>query len=165
MAYGELGRRALKWATQAAFDIDPASMPPKIVITPLKVEECFAGLEAILTSNALNFEKAGDGYLVWKDDKRTLFCEGGTGASNFADSSYILCHCSNVKEIMFVGTGAGIGGGVKSADVNLPTSCIRLDKVLEILLPPEAPANADPKLSRNLKIAIEKAVQNLHKNS
>jgi len=161
MAYGELGNRALKWATRTAFGLDPASMPPEIVITPLKVEECFAHFREILTSNELVFEKAGDGYLVRKGDQRALFCEGGIGASNFADSSYILCHCGNVKEIIFAGTGAGIGVDVESADVNAPPSSIRLDKVLEIFLPPEAPANADPDLTRNLKVAIGKAVQNL----
>jgi purine-nucleoside phosphorylase len=161
MAYGELGNRALKWATQSGFGLDPASMPPEIVITPLKVEECFEDFQTILTNNALRFEKVGDGYLVWKNDQRALFCEGGIGASNFADSSYVLCHCRNVKEIIFVGTGAGIGKDVESADVNVPTSCIRLDKVLEIFLPPEAPANADSELSGSLRIAIEKALQNL----
>jgi len=41
MAYGELGNRALKWATETGFGLDPASMPPEIVITLLKIEECF----------------------------------------------------------------------------------------------------------------------------
>jgi purine-nucleoside phosphorylase len=161
MAHGELGNKALKWATKTGFGLDPASMPPEIVITPLKIEECFTDFHTILTNNALRSEKVGNGYLVWKNDRRALFCEGGIGASNFADSSYVLCHCRNAKEIIFVGTGAGIGKDVEIADVNVPTSCIRLDKVLEIFLLPEAPANADSELSGNLRIAIENALQDL----
>jgi purine-nucleoside phosphorylase len=161
MAYGELGSRALKWAVQTAFGLNPASMPNRIVVTPLKVDECFAGFQSVFTSNALNFQKVGNGYLAWKDDMRVLFCEGGIGASNFADSSYILCRCPNVEEIVFVGTGGGIGKDVHSADINVPPSCIRLDKVLEISLPPEAPANADPGLSRELKAEVQKAARSL----
>lgn len=161
MAYGELGTEALKWATQTGFGLDPAAIPPNIVITPPKVEECFSDLQTILTSNGLMLEKVDSGYLVWKDGRGALFCEGGLGASVFADSSYILCHCRSVKEIIFVGTGAGISEDVESGDVNIPPSCIRLDKVLEIFLPAEASANADPHVSRKLKVQIEKAVRNL----
>jgi purine-nucleoside phosphorylase len=95
------------------------------------------------------------------ENKRVLFSEGGIGASNFADSSYVLCHCRNVKEIIFVGTGGGIGERVETADINIPRSCIRLDKVLEIFLPPEAPAKADPKLAEELKNLIKRETRKL----
>jgi len=161
MVYGELGTKALKWATRFVFGIDPESTPSKVVITPLKVEEFFEDFQTIVTSKGLKFERVGNGFLVWKGNKQTLFGEGGIGASNFADSSYILCHCKNVEEIIFVGTGGGISEHVETADINMPPSCIRLDKVLEIFLPPEAPAKADPELAENLKKVIEKEVQNL----
>lgn len=90
-----------------------------------------------------------------------LFCEGGLGASNFADSSYVLCHCKNIKEVVFVGTGGGIGNNIESADINVPLSCIRLDKVTELLFPAEAPAKADKHLARDLRAEIEKAVADL----
>jgi purine-nucleoside phosphorylase len=66
-----------------------------------------------------------------------------------------------VKEIVFAGTGAGIRENVGSADVNLPSRCIRLDKVLEILLPPEAPAKANLEMTKKLRKLIEKEVQAL----
>jgi len=134
MVYGELGTKALKWATRFVFGIDPESTPSKVVITPLKVEEFFEDFQTIVTSKGLKFERVGNGFLVWKGNKQTLFGEGGIGASNFADSSYILCHCKNVEEIIFVGTGGGISEHVETADINMPPSCIRLDKVLEIFL-------------------------------
>jgi purine-nucleoside phosphorylase len=161
MAYGELGKSALKWATKFVFGIDSDLMPSMVVITPLRIEECFKNFQAIINSKGLELEKAGSGFLVWVEDEKVLFCEGGIGASNFADSSYILCHCKNVKEIVFVGTGGGIGEHVRTVDINIPSSCVRLDKVLEILLPPDALARADPKLVESLKIAIEKEVHNL----
>jgi purine-nucleoside phosphorylase len=161
MAYGESRKRALKWATKFVFGLDPDLMPSTVVITPFKIEECFKDFQAIITSKGLKLEKVGDSFLVRIGNRRVLFGVGGIGASNFADSSYILCHCKNVKEIIFVGTGGGIGEHVKTVDINIPSSCIRLDKVLEILLPPEAPAKADPKLAERLKIAIEKEVRNL----
>lgn len=161
MVYGELGSKALKWAVQSGFGLDPASMPSSVVITPLKVEECFKDFRSIMNAGGLNFRRAGNGFLVWSDAKQALFCEGGTGASNFADSSYVLCHCTKVKEILFVGTGGGIGMDVETADINMPPSCIRLDKVLEIFLPLEAPANADPRLLEKLTRILEKEVRNL----
>jgi purine-nucleoside phosphorylase len=161
MAYGELKGKALKWAAKQVFGIYPESMPESVVISPVKVEQCFKGFPKILARNALTFGRIGNSYLVRKNDCRALFCEGGTGASNFADSSYVLCHCANVKEVLFVGTGGGIGEDVQTADVNIPPSCVRLDKVLEILLPPEAPAEADPTLNRKLKAIIEREASSL----
>jgi purine-nucleoside phosphorylase len=161
MVYGELKGRALKWAMKEVFGLDPESMPASVVVSPFKVEQCFKDFQKILTQNALTFRRVGTGFLVRRNDRRALFCEGGIGASNFADSSYILCHCRNVEEILFVGTGGGIGEDVQTADINLPPSCIRLDKVLEILLPPEAPAEADPTLNRELKIMIEREASSL----
>ncbi len=165
MVYGELEDKALAWATSFVFGLDPASMPARIVITPLKVEEYFDNFQVIIGSRGLTFERfAGvsrDSFLVWRGDKQALFCEGDVGASNFADSSLILCHCRNVEEIIFVGTGGGIGENVESADINMPPSCIRLDKVLEILLPPQAPAKADSDIAKKIKSLIEKRVQDL----
>jgi purine-nucleoside phosphorylase len=161
LAYGELRGRALRWAARFGFGLSPASMPSTVVITPLKVEECFEGFRSTLNARGLEFKRVGSGFLVWNEEKSALFCEGGTGASNFADSCYVLCHCGNVEEILFVGTGGGIGERVETGDVNVPPSCIRLDKVLEILLPPEAPANADEGLWSELRLTVEKAVASL----
>lgn len=143
MAYGELKGRALRWATGFGFGLTQATMPASVVISPARVDECFEDFQTTMTSKALDSRRVGSGFLVWNDQKSALFCEGGTGASNFADSTIVLCHCRNVEEILFVGTGGGIGKRVETGDVNIPPSCIRLDKVLEIILPPEAPADAD----------------------
>jgi len=161
MAYGELGSKTLKWAAQNVFGLKPESIPARILITPLKVEDFFEGFQVAITREGLIFDKVGNSFLVSKGNRQVLFSEGDTGASNFADSSYILCHCRSVEEIIFVGTGGGIGEHVKSADINIPPSCIRLDKVLEIFLPPEAPANADRQLERELKSEIRKTVGKL----
>jgi len=139
-----MGTETLKWASESLSGLDPADMPPSVVVTPFKVEECFKDFWSTLAKNAIRYRKTGKSFLASKDGRQLLFAEGGTGASNFADSSYILCHCENVERIIFVGTGGGIGDQVKSADVDVPPFCVRLDKVLEILLPPKAPATADP---------------------
>lgn len=52
-----------------------------MVITPPRVEECFADFQAILANIALKFEKVGDRYVVWKNSQRALFCEGDRGTS------------------------------------------------------------------------------------
>jgi purine-nucleoside phosphorylase len=118
-------------------------------------------LPAIWDGNALTFKKAGNGFLVWNNSQRVLFCEGGLGASNFADSSYVLCHCKNAKEIVFVGTGGGIGKSVENADINVPLSCVRLDKVTEVLFPAEVPAKADKNLAQEIRVGIEKTAADL----
>ena len=161
MIYGELENEALEWATRLVFGLDPSSMPSKVVITPLNVESVFENLQTTVTSRGLTLERFGNSFVIWRGDRRVILCEGGIGASNFADSSYILCHCKNVQEIIFFGTGGGIGKNVQSADINIPTSCIRLDKVLEILLPPEAPAKADLDMVKKMRSLIEKRVQGL----
>lgn len=140
---------------------DPEFMPESVVISPAKVEQCFKNFPEILPQNGLTLRRVNSGFLVRKNDQSTLFCEGGIGASTFADSSYVLCHCANVKEILFVGTGGCIGDHVQTADINVPPSCVRLDKVMEILLPPEALAEADPILGRKLKIIIERETSSL----
>lgn len=60
--------------------------------------------------------------------------------------------------MVFVGTGGGIGKNVESADINVPTSCIRLDKVTKVLVSAEVPARADMHLARELRVEIEKTV-------
>jgi purine-nucleoside phosphorylase len=66
-----------------------------------------------------------------------------------------------LEEIIFVGTGGGIGKDMESGDINLPTSCIRLDKVLERMLSPEAPAKADLDMVKKIKHLIEKEIQDI----
>jgi purine-nucleoside phosphorylase len=161
MAYGELLGEALEWATRFQFGIGPSSLPSRVVITPLKVEEYFENFQAVTAKKRLACKRIGSSFLVRKDDRGVLFCQGGIGASYFADSSYTLCHCENVQEIIFVGTGGGLGENVKSADITLPTSCIRLDKVLEILLPPKAHAKVDLDMARKMRSLIEREVQDL----
>ncbi len=161
LTYGELKGSALKWATEFGFGLSPAAMPASVVISPVRVDECFEDFQTTMTSKAFDFRRVRSGFLVWNDQKSALFCEGGTGASNFADSTIVLCHCRNVEEILFVGTGGGIGKRVETGDVNMPPSCMRLDKVLEIILPPEAPADADEDLWKTLKLMVEKAVRSL----
>jgi purine-nucleoside phosphorylase len=161
MAYGELKGKALEWATRFQFGIEPSSLPSRIVITPSKVEEYFKNLQTTMAKKRLTSERVGNSFLVSKDKRRVFFCQGGIGASYFADSSYTLCHCENVEEIIFVGTGGGLGENVESADVILPTSCIRLDKVLDILLPPEAHAKADLDMARRMRNLIEEEVKDL----
>jgi purine-nucleoside phosphorylase len=139
MAYGELKGRALKWAANAAFGLCLESFPRRVVVSPVRIEQYFSNLPRLFTQERVNFSTAGNGFLAQKNGEKALFCEGGTGASRFADSSCALCHCPNVEEILFVGTGGGIGKNIQTADINVPPSCVRLDKVLEILLPPEAP--------------------------
>jgi len=161
MVYGEMRKEALKWATQFEFGIDPDSMPPQVVITPLKVEECFKQFQATTRNMGLINKRVGSGFMVSKRKKQALFCEGGIGASSFADASYILCHLENVKEILFVGTGGGLGENVESADIHMHSSCIRLDKVLEIFLPLDASAKADVELTKRLKSHVEHEMRDL----
>ncbi len=79
----------------------------------------------------------------------------------FADIGYVLCNSRNVEEVIFLGTGGGISLDVKTADINIPTTCLRLDKVLEIMLPLEAPAKADKDLASQVRKFVEEEVKDL----
>jgi len=161
MTYGELGRTALRWATTLMFGLEPDSMPERVVISPFAVEEFFEDFQDTIATRKLTCRKLDRSFLVGRGDTRVLFCRGGIGASIFADFSYILCHCPNVREIIFVGTGGGLGRDVNTVDINIPPACLRLDKVLEIMLPPEAPAKATPELANQIRKHIEREIRNL----
>jgi hypothetical protein len=99
MAHEEMEDELLKWAVQSAFCLNPTSMPANIVITPLRIAETFPYFPATLEANMVTFKKAGSCYLVWNNSQPVLFYEGGLGASNFGDSSFVL-PCRNIEEIV-----------------------------------------------------------------
>ncbi|MFX1563292.1 MAG: hypothetical protein ACFFDP_08285, partial [Promethearchaeota archaeon] len=143
MTYGELDDKALSWATESAFGVNAESMPKQVVICPIRIEKFFKEFHEVLSENKLDQEEVKSGFQVKGGERQVLFCRGGMGASMFADLSYILCHCKNIQEIIFVGTGGGLGHNIETVDINIPLLCLRLDKVLEVLLPPKLPAEAD----------------------
>lgn len=161
MVYGELGEQALAWATTEMFGLKPTSMPARVVISPFRIEEFFEGFRPQIGDRGLTLKPLKSGFLVRRRKELALFCRGGIGASVFADFSYVLCHCTTVDEIIFVGSGAGLGTTVNTADVHLPVSCLRLERVLEELLPRNAPAKATPRLLEALKELIEPRLREL----
>jgi len=161
MVYGELSDEVLERFTQLQFGLTPSSIPSTVVITPSKIENYFQNFKKVIMEKGLRIERVKGNFIVGKDSRKVLFCEGGVGSSNFTDSSILLCHCKNMEEIIFVGTGGGIGEDMESGDINLPTSCIRLDKVLEVMLPLEAPAKADLDLVKTIGQLVEKETQDI----
>jgi purine-nucleoside phosphorylase len=99
--------------------------------------------------------------MVETKDQQVLFCRGAIGASMFADIGYVLCNSRNVEDVIFLGTGGGISHEVQTADVNIPSGCLRLDKVLEIMLPPEAPAKADIELAGQVRKLVEEEMKDV----
>jgi hypothetical protein len=79
------------------FWLEPDAMPASVMISPVKIDECFEDFQTTVTSKALESRRVQSSFLVWNDQKSALFCKGGTGASNFADSAYVLCHCVNAE--------------------------------------------------------------------
>ena len=69
MTYGELKGRALRWATEFGFGLSPATMPASVVISPVKIDECFEDFQTTMTSKALDSRRVGSGFLVWNDQK------------------------------------------------------------------------------------------------
>jgi purine-nucleoside phosphorylase len=161
MTYGELDDAALSWATESAFGVNFTEIPKQVIICPIQIEEFFKEFHTTIEKHELDSEEVKSGFQVSKGEKRVLFCRGGIGASMFADLSYILCNCENIQEIIFVGTGGGLGKSIETADINIPPSCLRFDKVLEILLPLEAPAKAHSEISVKIKQLIEEEVKDL----
>lgn len=147
MVYGELGEQALAWATTEMFSLKPASMPARVAISRSRIEEFFKDFEPQIGERGLTLTPLKNSFLVRRGTEQALFCRGGIGACVFADFSYVLCHCDAVDEIIFVGTGAGLGTTVDTADVHLPVSCLRLERVLDDFLPRRAPARATPQFA------------------
>jgi purine-nucleoside phosphorylase len=160
--YAELKGKALDWAVRLCFGLPLKKMPDKVVATPLKVKDFFGDdFEKQVKSRRAIVKKINDNFLVKKNGQVALFCTGGVGASLFADNAYILCHVPKVDEIVFVGTGGGIGKEVNMADVHVPHTCKRLDKVLEVLIPLDAPAKADQQTIGELLPLMKAGVEDL----
>jgi len=160
--YAELKGEALNWVVRLCFGLPLKKMPDKVVVTPLKVKAFFGDdFKKRVEGRGTTVKKIDDNFLVKRNGQVALFCTGGVGASLFADNTYILCHVPRVDEIIFVGTGGGIGKEVNTADVHIPHTCKRLDKVLEVLIPLDVPAKADEQTIGELLSLMKAEVEDL----
>ena len=158
VTYGELSADLIQWATQGFIGLQEPQIPDTIILTPFHVDRLFSDFLAVAERENLISEKVKCGYLLKSKNKQTLFCCTGIGASVFADITNVLCNCQNTKTILFVGTAGGISDEIQLLDLNIPPSCLRLDKVLEILLPLDAPAEVDQELATQLQSSMKAAV-------
>ncbi len=161
--YAELKGKALDWVVRSQFKLPLKRMPNKLVVTPLNVRAFFGDdFKKRVKSRELAVEKINDNFLVEKNRRQAaLLCTGEVGASAFADNIYVLCHVPKVNEIIFVGTGGGIGKEVDTADVHVPHTCKRMDKVLEVLIPLDIPAKADEQIIGELLPLVKEEVEGL----
>ena len=164
MVYGELGREALTWATDSVFGLKQSQLSERVVISPFRIESFFTDFFAVLEEYGASHQETKTGFMVQTKNQRVLFCRGAIGASMFADIGYVLCNSRNVEEVVFLGTCGGISQEAQTADINIPSQCLRLDKVLEIFLPPEAPAKADDGLAGQVRKLVEEEVGGLGVN-
>ena len=155
LTYGELSADLMRWATEAFIGLEESDIPDTLVLIPFPIERLFSEFLTLVDSEGFATEAIKCGYLVRNKDARVLFCRTGIGASVFADIANILCNCQNTKTILFTGTAGGLSDQVQIMDLNVPRSCLRLDKVLEILLPLDAPANADSQLAHKIQTNLE----------
>jgi purine-nucleoside phosphorylase len=166
VTYGELSADLIQWATQNIIGLQEPQLPETIVLTPFHIDRFFSEFLTVVEAENLVSEEIKSGYLVKSKDEQILFCRTGMGASVFADITNVLCNCQNTKTLLFVGTAGGISDEVQPTDLNIPPSCLRLDKVLEILLPLDAPADVDKELANqiqsNLKAAVAELEVNVH---
>jgi purine-nucleoside phosphorylase len=158
MAYGDFTPENLNTAVFDLFGIYPEEFPRKVVIYPFGIEN-FLGQnwdKSLNTSQIKEIEIPDRYFSIYKnyeistEDKRFLILMGGRGASDFADSSTLLCNVSNVEEILFVGNGAGIGNRVRSKDIHIPLTCRRDDQVTNFIVDDKFSANADNAMSAEI---------------
>lgn len=160
--YAELKGKALDWVVRSCFGLPLKKMPDKVVVTPLEVKAFFGNdFRKRMENRDFAVKKVDNNFLVKKNKQQALFCAGWVGASAFADRAYILCQAPQISEIIFAGTGGGVGKAVNTADVHVPHTCKRLERVLEILIPPDIPAKADRQVIRELLPLIKEEVQGL----
>ena len=161
MTYGELSADLIQWATQNITGLPEPQLPDTIVLTPFHIDRFFSEFQTVVEAENLVSEEIKSGYLVKNKDKQILFCRTGMGASVFADITNVLCNCQNTKTLLFIGTAGGISNEVQLTDLNIPPSCLRLDKVLEILLPLDAPADVDTELANKLQSSLKATLAEL----
>ena len=155
LTYGELSADLMCWATEAFTGLEESQIPDTLVLSPFPIERLFSEFLTIVNTEGFASQTVKCGYLVRSKDAEVLFCRTGIGASIFADITNVLCNCQNTKTILFVGTAGGLCDQVQTMDLNVPLSCLRLDKVLEVLLPLDAPANADSQLADQIRTSLE----------
>ncbi|MFX0168620.1 MAG: hypothetical protein ACFE89_04590 [Candidatus Hodarchaeota archaeon] len=161
MTYGELSQEVMRWATDSITGLKEEQIPETLVLTPFKVDQIFSEFLPVIKAENLRYQEVKCGFLLRSKDKQVLFCRTGIGASIFADIANVFCNCQNTKTILFVGTGAGLSDKVQTVDINIPPSCLRLDKVLEILFPQDVPAIADSNLAKYIQTTLEDAMADL----
>ncbi len=81
---------------------------------------------------------------------------GGRGASDFTDSSLLLCKIPNVEEILFVGNGAGIGKNIRSKDIHIPKICERFEQVTKFIVSDDFISDSSDSMSEKIKKILSK---------
>jgi purine-nucleoside phosphorylase len=82
------------------------------------------------------------------------------GASYFTDAALLLCNIPNVKEILFLGIGAGIGNKCRSRDIHISEYCSRYEQVANHFVGSEFIAALDTVLRKEIIGLIKKINSN-----
>jgi purine-nucleoside phosphorylase len=168
MAYGDFTEKSLDTAVFDLFGLHVSQFPEKVILYPFGFEN-FVGKnwKEKATGKTIQEIEIPDKYFsqyknyLIKDKEREIFiCMGGRGASDFADSSVLLCNIPAVKEILFIGNGAGVGDNIRSKDIHIPRSCSRYEQITNFLVDQDFIAESDSTLSEEINNIINEVTRN-----
>ena len=159
MVYGDLDPEMVGRLSRAILGLDSEDVPGTVFIGPYRFERLLGrgvlhraarsrgfGIERVKTFH----HRLGFSFLVQDDDRRALFCMANVGAVYSADTAILLSRIENVEEVIFLGSAACLSDEMDSDDFNLPTKCLRTEKILEGQYPKKLEARADETLRNAL---------------
>lgn len=160
MVYGDLDPEVVRLITEGLMGLKPSEFPEVVVIGPYRFQRLLGRgvLQRTARSRGFSVEEVknyhtrnGKSWMVSSDGARTaFFFMSQIGVAFAADTAILLSAIDPVEEVIFLGSAACLNEQMRSRDFNLPTRCLRTEKVLDDQFPPQVRAEADRSLRDTL---------------
>jgi purine-nucleoside phosphorylase len=160
MVYGDLEPRVVRHIARGLTGVDPDDCPRVVVIGPYRFRSLLGRgvLHWAVRSSGLKIKEvktyhtpAGRSWLVTGGGEcRALFLMSHMGAVFAADTSVLLSKIDRVDEVIFLGSAACLQEQMRTRDYNLPTKCLRTERILDGEYPRRLKAEADRDLRNSL---------------
>ncbi len=142
--------------TKGFMGLSPEQFPRVVVIGPYRFERLLgrgvlqrtARSRGLVAEEVRNYHtRAGRSWMVSEHgDRSAFFFMSHMGVVFAADTAILLSRIDPVEEVIFLGSAACLQEEMRSQDFNLPTKCLRTEKILGDRYPRKARAEADRSL-------------------
>lgn len=164
--YGNLDDpKVLSWLSRNIIGIDVEEVPSTIIVAPYSFDALLGRGALLRVARLRGFahrevripgRTPAKSYMMITEGRRVaLFLVTGVGVAFAADVAMLLSKIPAVVEVIFLGSAACISDQMKTRDFNLPSRCVRNEKILEDRYPLEIEAKAFEELRQSLSDKLE----------